>query len=402
MISVDQALSILQQHHPALGTEEVDLLGSLGRILAQPIVADRDFPPYHRVTMDGIALQAKAAENNQSFPVEKVQAAGKPIESLKHPDHCIEVMTGAVLPENTDVVIPYEQCEITGEIATLSVSNKQGGQSRSFSPYQNVHLQGSDAKAGTILMEKNKRITAAMAGLMASVGYARLKVYKRPSVAICTTGDEVVGIDQQPAPYQIRPSNAYMLMAALQTEGIQAKLLHLRDDPKEMRKTIAPLLENVDVIIFSGAVSKGKFDYLPNLLEEMGAERHFHGVAQKPGKPLLFASYKRKTYLFGFPGNPVSCFVCYHLFFRPWLCRLQGLPAKRYSAQLQKEIVFHPALTYHVLVHIAQQKGLLTAIPYPISGSGDLPALARADAILSLPAERNIFNPGETHEITML
>ncbi|GAA4306636.1 molybdopterin molybdotransferase MoeA [Compostibacter hankyongensis] len=395
MITVTQALSLVLENRIFPDTETVDLAEAGGRVLAAPVLADRDFPPYHRVTMDGIALRAAALEKTRSFPIENIQAAGMPASRLSNPLHCIEVMTGAVLPGNTDTVIPYEQCDRTAGVAVL----KAGA---AVSPFQYIHQQGTDAGRGDVLLEKDRKITSAMVGVMASAGMTRVSVYRLPAVAVCSTGDELIPPGAQPAPHQIRASNSRMLAAALQTEGIRAELFHLSDNKTEMKASLASLLENFQVILFSGAVSKGRYDHLPALLQEAGVKKIFHGVAQKPGKPFFFGTLGDRCHLFGFPGNPVSTYTCYQLFFKPWLYRSLHCSSEKQVARLAEEFIFKPDLTCHLLVNLSHEQGMLTARPCRNSGSGDLTALARGDALMSLPAERSSFHAGEFFEVTML
>lgn len=395
MISVTEAVELIMRHrrHPA--TEEAGLLQSTGRVLARQVTADRDLPPYHRVTMDGIALNTHAvAAGNRSFRVEKVQPAGAPRQRLENSDHCIEVMTGAVLPENTDAVIPYEQCRIAAGVAHITAAH--------VPMYQFVHQQGTDGKAGAVLVHPGERITPAVAGIMASVGITSVTVYKLPAVAICSTGDELVEVTGKPETYQVRRSNVYSLAAALQPLGIQPTLLHVPDDPEVMAGSIAAIIETHDLTIFSGAVSKGKFDFLPEVLTRLGMQTVFHSVAQKPGKPLLFGTFGDKA-IFGLPGNPVSGFVCFYLFVRAWVYRRLQITLPACAARLTREIIFKPSLSCHVLVQIHNQDGMLLATPCDSSGSGDLTSMLKADAILTLPDDgRDRFAAGEFFPVVLL
>ncbi|HEX8460315.1 MAG TPA: hypothetical protein VF623_02750, partial [Segetibacter sp.] len=208
MISVAEALALVVDNNREFGIEKIDLLESTGRIIAQSVLADRDFPAFDRVTMDGIAISFDTFEQGQkSFRIEGIQPAGVAKTTLLNKNNCIEVMTGAVLPANTDVVIPYEQCEINESLATVT-TNK-------ITHFQNIHIQGSDAKAGDVLVEKFEKISPAIAGILASVGLAKVEVLRLPAIAICSTGEELVDIEQEPEPHQLRRSNIYALAAAL-------------------------------------------------------------------------------------------------------------------------------------------------------------------------------------------
>jgi molybdopterin molybdotransferase len=394
MISVKDALRLILQHDKDFGSEEVPLLQSAGRILAEHVFADRDFPPYNRVMMDGIAINEDAFRTGaRTFTIENIQAAGDAQKKLENNNNCLEVMTGAILPANTDIVIPYEQCEIAAGIATVKADK--------VTAMQNVHLQGTDSKKGELLVEKWERITPAMIGIMASVGLLQVKVLRFPKISICSSGDELVDVSEQPEVHRVRRSNVYMLAAALLSEGIEADTIHLPDDRERMMVEIDHLLKSNHVVLFSGAVSKGKFDYLPEVLEKLGMQQVFHSVAQRPGKPFLFGTVKN-TLIFGFPGNPVSTFVCYHQFFKQWLHHCMRFKHPMQFAALATDVHFKPALSYHVLVTILNNNGMILATPVAGSSSGDLVSLAKAAGIITLPAERDHFKEGELFDLNLV
>lgn len=395
MISVSEALQLVRAQVRDYGTEEVDLLQSTGRILAQDIVADRAYPPFDRVTMDGIAINSKAfSAGKRSFKIEGVQAAGQPQQALIDIDHCLEVMTGAMLPSGTDLVIPYEQCEIKDGIATISIEE--------IHTLQNVHLEATDSKQGDILVKSGIKITATIVGLIAASGLSLVLVKRLPKVAVCATGDELVEVDEQPLPHQIRQSNSHMLVAALQAEGIQAQRYHLRDDPQVMLEELTTITNYYDVVLLSGAVSKGKFDHLPNVLNRLKMETIFHGITQRPGKPFLFGRLPNEVLIFGFPGNPASTFVCYQLYFRAWLYQSLGIALPVMKAFLSKPLNFKPTLTLHALVALSYEEGKLIAAPIETSTSGDMVSLALAPGILSLPADRQEFTTDEVFDLQVV
>ncbi|WCT14024.1 molybdopterin molybdotransferase MoeA [Mucilaginibacter jinjuensis] len=395
MISVEEALQLVRAQIRDYGTEEVELLQSTGHILAQDIVADRAYPPFNRVTMDGIAINSKAfSAGRRSFKIEGVQAAGQPQQTLVDTDNCLEVMTGAMLPLGTDVVIPYEQCEIVDGVATVNIEE--------VSTLQNVHLEGTDSKQGDILVQSGHKITPAIVGLIAASGLSKILVKRLPKVAVCATGDELVEVDEQPLPHQIRQSNSYMLIAALHAEGIHAQRYHLRDDPQVMLEELTTITNYYDVVLLSGAVSKGKFDHLPNVLNRLKMEAIFHGIAQRPGKPFLFGKLPNEVLIFGFPGNPASTFVCYQLYFKAWLYQSLGISLPVMKAFLSRPFSFKPNLTLHALVTITYNEGKLIATPIETSTSGDMVNLALAQGILSLPADRNEFTTDEAFDLQVV
>lgn len=395
MISVSEALQLVCAQVRNYGTEEIDLLQSTSRILAQDIVADRPYPPFNRVTMDGIAINSKAfSTGRRAFKIEGVQAAGQPQQILIDIDNCLEVMTGAVLPANADVVIPYEQCEIIDGIAKVTIDE--------ISTLQNVHLEGTDSKKGDILVKAGHKITPAVIALIAASGLSKVLVKRLPKVAVCATGDELVEVDEQPLPHQIRQSNSYMLVAALQTEGIHAQRYHLRDDPQVMFEELTTITNYYDVVLLSGAVSKGKFDHLPSVLNRLKMETIFHGIAQRPGKPFLFGKLFNEVLIFGFPGNPASTFVCYQLYFKAWLYQSSGISLPVMKAFLSKPLNFKPNLTLHALVTLSYDEGKLIATPVEASTSGDMVSLALAQGILSLPADRQEFATDEAFDLQVV
>jgi molybdopterin molybdotransferase len=388
LIEVHRALEIILQQTANFGSEEVSLEESLGRVLRQDIRADRDMPPFDRVSMDGIAISSqKFQEGRKEFKIEGVQAAGSPRLSLESEDCCIEAMTGAVLPSYTDAVIPYELVKIEGGVARIL--------SHEVRLMQNVHGQGLDRKKNDLLIESGRIISPAEIGIMATVGAHRIKVGRLPRVAVVSTGDELVPVEGHPLPYQIRMSNVYSLKGLLNPYGIRPDLHHLADDPDELKQKVGVLIDQYDVIIFSGAVSKGKFDYLPGILDDLEVSKLFHRVQQRPGKPFWFGTREQVT-VFAFPGNPVSTYVSCMKYFLPWLRQGLGLvPVEEKHAVLDEDFEFKPALTYFLQVRLVNRKGTLYAIPEAGNGSGDLANLTLNDAFLELPADRAHFKKGE-------
>jgi len=387
MIAVTEAVSLVLQQQTAYGTEAVPILQSVGRILASNVTADRDYPAFNRVTMDGIAVNSSALKNGQmAFAVQAVQAAGDMPLSLQSNINCIEIMTGAVLPQGTDAVIPYEDINIYNNIATVKASNTR--------PYQHVHKKGTDINEGSTLLIAGTKLSAVHTGVLASAGIHHVPVKRLPKVAVCSTGNELVDIDRIPLPHQVRRSNQYMLTALLQEEQIIPAMHHLPDDKEVMAAALDYLVKNHEIIILSGAVSKGKYDYLPGVLAGLGMRTIFHGIAQRPGKPMLFGQCANGTLVFGFPGNPISTFACYHLYFKAWLqACLQYTPVVT-KARLANEVVFKPNLSYHLPVQLKNEDGVINAIPVQINTSGDIPSLATIDGLVTLPAEQTTFEAG--------
>ena len=388
LISVKDALDIVLGETREFGVEEIDFKQSLGRILKEEIKADREMPPFDRVSMDGIALKSSVFKSGKRhFKIENIQAAGKEQLTLAHDENCLEAMTGAMLPLGTDAVVPYEQLSIEKGIAHVEIEE--------INYFQNIHKQGLDRKKGDLLIAKNTKISSAEIGVLATVGKAVVKVAVLPKVAIISTGDELVDVDQIPAPFQIRKSNVHTLDSLLKRFKLDADLYHISDDKEQLRKEISSLLKAYDVLMFSGAVSKGKFDYLPQILDELGVQKLFHKVRQRPGKPFWFGK-KDKTTIFAYPGNPVSTFVSCLKYFVPWLAQSLETNFEHQSfAILAKDFLFKPELTYFLQVKIVNKEGKLMAFPDAGNGSGDLANLSKNDGFLELPSGRTEFKRGE-------
>jgi len=392
LIKVKEAIEIVINNSQNFGNEEVDFLNSCGRILKENIFADRDFPPFDRVSMDGIAISSKAFNAGQrTFKIEGIQAAGSAQLTLQNSANCMEAMTGAVLPKNTDAIIQYELLTIENGIATINLE--------ALKNLQNIHLKGTDKKEGDLLINENTLISPAEIGIFATVGKSVVKVAKQPKVIIVSTGNELVEVGEIPAAHQIRRSNVFTLVSLLENLKIKVDSLHILDDKKVLLNKIESLLNNYDVLIFSGAVSKGKFDFIPEVLNELGVKKRFHQVKQRPGKPFWFGKKGDKT-IFAFPGNPVSTFVNCVKYFYPWYYKSVGLNFEnKQQAILSEDFYFKPEMTYFLQVKLTQVEGKLMATPISGKGSGDLANLALADAFLELPDNRSNFTKGEVFPI---
>ena len=392
LTTVQKALEIILNNSEDFGIEKVDFINTVGRVLKEDIVADRDFPPFNRVSMDGIAFSSEAFNKGQrAFKIEGIQAAGSPQLTLQNTSNCIEAMTGAMLPHNADVVIQYELLEIENGIAKVNLDTVKS--------FQNIHKKGLDRKKNDVLIPKNTLISAAEIGVFATVGKSKVKVAKQPKVIIVSTGNELVEVSETPAEHQIRRSNVYTLVSLLENIKIKADIAHILDDKKTLETKIASFLNEYDVLLFSGAVSKGKFDFIPEVLNNLGVEKLFHRVKQKPGKPFWFGKKANKT-VFAFPGNPVSTFVSCLKYFYPWFYKSVGLNYKNnQEAILTDDFSFKSELTYFLQVKLHQENGKLFATPIVGKGSGDLANLVDADAFLELPDDKTNFTKGEVFPV---
>ena len=391
MISTKEALQIVQNNTFSPIISIVLLLESLGRILAEDIVADRDFPPFDRVAMDGIGINCSNIKTK--IVIDNTQFAGEPQKTLSEPNACMEVMTGAILPLGCDTVIRYEDIDIQAigneKIAVIKIALEEIIQG------QNIHKKGIDRKAGDVLLKKGLKISPSEIAVMTSVGKNVVSVQMPPRVAVISTGDELVDVAETPEYYQIRMSNSYMLTAALQQIGIMANQFHLKDDKELIFSELQQILQNHDVILLSGGVSAGKKDFLPDILSDLGVKKLFHKVAQKPGKPFWFGKMDNYKMVFALPGNPVSTFLCFCKYALP---SIKGMTDKNEFVVLDKDVFFKPNLAYFVPAKTYFKEGKLMATPFEGSGSADFANLTDCDGFIELSADFQEFKKGEIFE----
>ena len=394
MISVAEAETRVFENMTLGSTVSVPIADVHGEILREPIVADRPFPPYHRVAMDGIALKLESWNRGRHvFSVSGIQRAGESRRTLEDPEACLEVMTGAVLPEGCDCVVPLENIELRNGTATLR-------DSQSVVSMHNVHTMGCDRDQGAVLLDAGTAMFGPQCAVAATVGKATVRVAKRPKVAIVSTGDELVPVDKIPKPHQIRGSNSYALSACLQQAGFaDLEADHLRDNEGEIRLRLGALLDSCSVLLVCGGVSAGRYDLVPKVLGDLGVRELFHKVKQRPGMPLWFGRGAGGQAVFGLPGNPVAGVVCCHRYVVPALWKAMGAVVRsaqqRPSLALAEEITFGRALTLFKPITIRVfENGERGAAPVKMGGSGDLAGLAESDGFVELPADQDVFERG--------
>jgi molybdopterin molybdotransferase len=388
MVSVEDATQIVLENTLSPGSETVAIENATGRVLFEPIIADRDLPPFDRVTMDGIAIRWEDYEKGiRKFNITGTQFAGASSIELTQEADCIEIMTGATLSSTAGCIIRYEDLLIRGAIAEVTVPCKKG---------QNIHFKGSDAKAGQVLVGENTWLRPAEIAVAASVGVTALNVRKLPKVVIISSGDEIVEIGKDPQPSEIRNSNAYCIASLLAQHGIVAGKLHIKDDKDASVIQIKAALLEYDVILLCGGVSKGKKDFIPQALEDAGVEKLFHQVNQRPGKPFWFGK-RENTVVFALPGNPVSTFFCARRYLIPWLKKtLHQNPEDHSWAVLSEDYTFNPTLSYFLQVKISEDKASRVAVPITGGGSGDFVNMVSADGFLELSSkEDSLYKKGE-------
>jgi len=381
---------------PALPTEQVALEDTVGRTLAQSVHAERDQPPFDRVMMDGIALSYDIfASLERSFPIQATQMAGDPPLTLEA-GRCIEIMTGAALPDGADLIVPVEQITVANGAAHVQANYM--AERRQF-----IHARGSDHEAGTELLRPGKRIRPADVAVLASAGLANVTVARQPVVTVISTGDELVRAGEAIEPQQIRLSNGPALCAMLTEHGYtHSRLDHLPDDRSELAARIEAHLDESDALILSGGVSKGKADYVPDVLAELGVTVDFHRISQRPGKPMWFGTGTRGQAVFALPGNPVSTLVCCRQYVVPALDRMSGAEAvPQHFANLTEDVSFKPDLTCFLPVRVVTSAtGQSLALPVPTNTSGDFAALSSTDGYVELALEEELFAGGTTVPLT--
>jgi molybdopterin molybdotransferase len=386
-----EADALIGQNVQCLPVESLPLAQCAGAVLRENIYAERDQPPYDRVTMDGVALASAAASaGTRSFRIEATQAAGDPPLALSAPADCIEVMTGAVLPSGCDCVVALEELTVARGHAELAAHAR-------VAPWQNVDRRGSDTRQGTLLLSVGQRLRAPEIAIAAAAGMARIRVSSQPMLAVISTGNELVEPGEPVLAHQVRRSNAYAIVSALREHGFQRVADdHSQDDADELRERLRFHLETHDLLVLSGGVSMGRFDLVPKVLEELGVRAIFHKVAQRPGKPLWFGVAPSGAAVFGLPGNPVSTLICLTRYVLPALRGSLGQtpePAQRLA--LGAPVTVTPPLTHFLPVRLSQDDwGRDWAVPAPTNGSGNFTALAGTTGFVELPPGPNTYAKG--------
>ena len=390
MLTPAQAEEQIARHLPCLPIESLPLGQCAGAVLRENVYAERDQPPFDRVGMDGIAIAAAASPERRHFCVQAVQAAGDAPLTLESTRHCIEIMTGAMLPAGCDAVVPVERIRINDGEAEIEAGVE-------VRPGQNVFARASDLKQGALLLASGKRLEAPEVAAAAGAGMARLRVSQQPAFMVISTGNELVEPGEPIQAWQLRRSNAYGLVAALRRRGF-ARVAddHLADDAQALQTTLKQHLQSYDVLILSGGVSMGKFDLVPAALAACGVREVFHKVAQRPGKPFWFGMSPSGSAVFALPGNPVSTLVCLARYVIPAIDRAMGLGELRTTRiALAEAVTFNPALAGFLPVTTdIDEWGRPWARMVANNGSGDFAALAGTCGFVELPPGPNTYPKG--------
>jgi molybdopterin molybdotransferase len=371
--------------------EERPLEQCIGQTLRQEIFAERDNPPFDRVCMDGIAIDSGALSRGvDRFAIVGTQPAGVPPLQLSSRDSAIEVMTGAVLPPGTDCVIPQEEYAEADGVASLRPLVVAA-------PYRNVQRRGEDSQPGVAMLQAGVRLGATEIGVAASAGLACLRVSRQPRFMIISTGDELVEPGRPIAPHQVRRSNAYSLIAALRERGFERVANdHIPDDESLLLDRLALHLESQDVLVLSGGVSKGKYDFVPKVLKELGVREIFYQVAQRPGMPMWFGMSQRGAAVFGLPGNPVATLICLIRYIIPGVAAAMATPRPPPErVPLAAAVKFGRAFTYFLPVSVQyDDRGRPSAIPRRTNGPGDFLGLTATHGFVELPPNSDAFPEG--------
>ncbi len=383
MITVTEAINIVLHQTRVLPTEDVALVDSLGRYLGEDVIADSDLPAFDRSQMDGYAVQADDTLRAPArLQIVGESAAGKGWHREMKRGEAVRIMTGAPVPAGADAV---QQVELTREIADVVEILKPVIAGRS------VVKQASEIKAGEKVLNRGEQINAAMIAVLASFGYAQVKVGRRPRVTVLATGSELVSVDQRPQQDQIRDSNNYSVGAYAELAGaIVERLPLVGDRTEELKTTIVAASEEADLVVTSGGVSMGVYDFTKTALRELEAEIYFERVALRPGKPTVFSRLPNGTLVFGLPGNPVSVSVTFNLFARASLLAMQGAAAPTFEcewATLRTTLKGSADREGYLPARLTTSpQGMLLADPLKWGGSSDFVAFARATAMIVVPA----------------
>ena len=380
-------LDQLTESHPQPPLERVNLSAAAGRVLAQPVRADRDYPAAARSVRDGFAVRG-ADLPGELLVIGEVRA-GESFAGEMQPGEAVEIMTGAPMPRGADAVVMVEHCTVQGDRVKVP---------RTLGPNENVSLQASQARANAVLLEAGHRLGFADAGLLAMVGLASVEVFARPQVALLATGDEIVEVGETPLDYQIRNSNVESLAVQVARAGGCPNILPIARDSYAATRELIEHGLRFDMLLLSGGVSAGKYDIVERVLADLGAEFYFDRVLIMPGQPLVFGKARRR-FFFGLPGNPASTMVTFEIFARSAVELLGGQTESILPllwSKLASDFQQKPGLTRFLPARLSAGGEVTpTVTPLPWQGSGDVPSLARANAFLVTEAGREDWAAGD-------
>jgi len=390
MIQQEEAFKIIKESVITLGTEFVPFQNSLGRILAENVYSDMDMPPFNKSAVDGFACR-KQDLNNDLVLLEVIPAGVAPTKTVGA-NQCSQIMTGAAVPEGADTIIMVEHTEkIEGKIRFI--------QSKTNS---NICAIAEDLKKGDLVLAKGTLLKAQQIPVLASVGNTFIQVYRQAKVVVISTGDELVEPHQTPQTSQIRNSNAVQMMAQLQQLGIKGRYIGIaKDNPESTREMLEEALDSSDMVLLSGGVSMGEFDFVPEILEEKGIEILFKSIAVQPGRPTVFGK-KDKQFFFGLPGNPVSSFVQFELLVKPLLYNMMGFDFKALPLKMPMGIEFSrkKAKRKSYIPVYFNQDGEVMPVDY--NGSAHIHSYVYADGMISINIGETTLKKGQVVDVRQI
>ncbi|HXD97947.1 MAG TPA: gephyrin-like molybdotransferase Glp [Candidatus Acidoferrum sp.] len=394
MLTVEEALEAILSRISVLGTERVDVLGSLGRVLAEPVVSRREIPPWPNSSMDGYALRAEDTGRGAALVVVgRVEAGGLPARVVGRGE-AMRIFTGAPLPEGADTVVPQEDVESTGDRIALRGTLERAAY---------VRHRGEDVRVGDRVLEPGRVLTAAEIGLLATLGHGQVRVYRRPRVAILSTGNELADLGSEPGPGQIPNTNTYTLMAQVLEAGAEPVSLGVVRDRLEAIEERVRAARDEDVLVSSAGVSVGELDLVREALTRAGAELHLWQVSMRPGKPITFGSLGSRP-VFGLPGNPVSAMVTFELFVRPALLKMTGrrrLTRPRVKARALQPVPNPGSRRGYLRVQLEASGDGLGARLTGEQGSAILRSMVAADGLAVVPPDTVVPIGGELEVIQL-
>jgi molybdopterin molybdotransferase len=387
--TVQQHANVLRNQKPT--AEHVPLLAALHRVLAEPVIADRDQPPFPRSTRDGFACRSEEVKAAKPLRIIGQLRAGEawkgaPLAS----GEAIEIMTGAPVPAGADCVVMVEHVKTREDALFVE-------RGRTLEPEENIVPAGAEAKSGSTIVPAGTRLAASHVAAAAACGYATVPVYARPRIAILATGDELIPVDHMPLAHQIRNSNSYSLAAQTTLAGAQPVILPVAPDDEAEIESAIRSASGCDLLLLSGGVSMGKYDFVEQALVKLGAEFLFTGAKIQPGRPVVFGKLPQQ-YFFGLPGNPVSTMVTFLLFAQPLIAALSGeaVGGPRFArARLAHSFRAKPGLTRFLPANVAFNIDSPQAAIIPWQGSGDLASTASANAFVVMPSNVDNLVPGD-------
>ncbi len=392
MIDVESAVGLIAKNSLKNKKERLSLENLNGRVLAHSFYAKREQPPFDRVAMDGIAFLYKEGLNY--FTLLGSQRAGEAPISIKKSSQAIEVMTGAILPLGVDTVVPYEQISIKNGNAYIN-------DDYTTKPKSNIHFQGSDHPEGELLLPAGVKLNSTSIALIAGQGCHEATVSASPKIAIISTGDELIDPGKPCEKWQIWRSNSYGIRAELLKIGIplnKIELFHLDDDESQIVSSLKEILAAHEILIISGGVSMGKYDFVHSAMSDIGVRKVFHKIKQRPGKPMFFGVGGNGQNVFGLPGNPISALICMRKYVTSAIEASFGRTEAMQYAVLSEEIQFKKDFSFFKHVKIfCNKEGQVLATPICSNGSGDFASLAKSDGFLELPADEEIFKKGSAY-----